>query len=213
MTVFEQVRILLDEANGPVFWTDSHICDALNCAQLYALPTLPREALTRTEWIVLAGQELITIPSTIMIPKFVEDSSQQYLVSSYTDLERYAKDWRGTSAGVPRYFVLHDHSRIRPYPIADENYQFTLAGVPWPTEYTTSAVDPTSDPTLKSAIAHLAASDLLELTLPQLSDAYYSEGERLLNQFRKRSRNTHSHNIKRISPAIYFGNRQQGGIR
>jgi hypothetical protein len=211
MTLVEQVRMLLDEAGGGVFWTDSHVLDALNQVQILTLPLLPQPALVSVPWIVEAGTDLASWPPTIMIPKYVEDTSRQFFVTTPTKLEQYSKGWRGTAPGIPEYFVLWDAGRVRLWPRPDQDYQYTLVGIGWGTELTTSTTDiPSTTPTLNSALAHLAAASLLETTQPMLADAYNREASNLLREYGRTVRNTNSHNLQRIHPSSKFqmGQRQ-----
>src|SRR4051812_25815664 len=113
MTLTDHVRMLLDEAGTSVFWTASHLQDAINASQLYTLPLLPRPILTTASWVVEAGTDLAIIPTSIMIPKYVEDTSRQFFITTPTKLEQYNTARRGMEAGIPEYFVLWDANKVR----------------------------------------------------------------------------------------------------
>jgi hypothetical protein len=159
------------------------------------------------------GQSLIAIPSTIMIPKYLLYNNRKYFITTHAKLEQYDNKWLTTPTAFPIHWLLRDAFYLRPYPRPDQEYIFTMWGVPWPTEVTASVLDITAPRNLKQAIAHKAAALLFEHTRPDLTDVMTKESEEFLMRYRTQLRNQHSHNISRIRPGNRLSTAQRGTVR
>ena len=211
MSLVTDVRLLLNETST-IFWPDQQVYDSLNQAQLQ-LYTFSQPLLTSVSMTVSAGQALIAIPSTIMIPKYLLYNNRKYFLTTQAKLEQYNNKWLETATGFPRHFILLDAFYLRPYPRSDAGYIFTMYGVPWPTEITASVLDITAPRNLKQAITHKAAALLFSHTRPDLTDAMNKETEEFLMRYRTQQRNQHSHNINRIRPGNRLTTAQRGTIK
>jgi hypothetical protein len=199
MSLVSDVQILLDESGGAVFWLDSQLYDALNEAlvELYA-STKPLK--TSTEIFIPAGAGLVPLPTTYLIPLYIEDADKRYDFTTLANLERLTRGWRGTPADIPQEFVMWDQFTVRPYPRADNDYIYTLWGVPYPTEISLFNQDVTLPFKLKKAIVYKAASILLESTNSQLADALAQTSSVDEQAYLRQQRNNQSHNIRRLKP-------------
>lgn len=211
MNIVSEVRIVLGESAGGVFWTDSHILDALNEAQL-DLASENKISVSTSTWIVEAGSDLVAIPSEIMIPKIVEDTSREFFVTTQAKLEQYHQGWRGAGAGIPNWFVLWDAFNIRVWPRPDNDYQYNLVGYPWPDELTISSDLTPDNYTLKKSLVYRTASVLLEATQPSLSDFLFQTALRYESDYKVGLRNAQSHNIIRLHPGPNRTNSGKSGV-
>lgn len=162
-----------------------------------------------------AGPDIFAFDNTIiMVPSYLvlntttasgaarQTTDQKYWITDRTKLEQYNNNWKQFVPAQPKWFVLWDAFHIRCFPSADQNYVFTLFGVPWATELTASAEDITCDAILKLAIAYRAAANILETTRPDTADVYRAEAEELLNRYRIRLRNESTNNLRRMKPGV-----------
>lgn len=237
MTLVGEVRLLIDQANGPgqlpdnpipqdIFFIAQQIYDATNEVIDDFWPSLARQAtpvqltsstitFTAVATAGTAGNDIFTFDNTtIMVPSYLVLNSstgtgagqvvtdQKYWITDRSKLEQYNNNWKQFTPALPRWFVLWDAFHIRCFPSPDQNYAFTLYGVPWGTEVGTSTEDITADPILKLAIAYKAAANILETTRPDTADAYMRESAELLNRYRIRLRNANTNNMRRMKPGV-----------
>lgn len=199
MSLVSDLQILLDESGGAVFWLDSQLYDALNEALLETWASVKPQK-TSSEFMVPAGAGLVPFPTTYLIPLYIEDADKRYDFITAANLERTTRGWKGTMPDVPQEFVLWDFKTVRPYPRADQDYIYTLWGVPYPSELSATNQNVTLPQRLAKSVVYKAASILLETTNPQLSDALAQLGLDEERKYLKDQRNNQSHNIRRLKP-------------
>jgi hypothetical protein len=209
MNLVEHTRILLDESGGSVFWETSHLLDALNEAHLKNFITT-KYRLISTPWVVEAGSQWVSLPDEILIPQTIEDSTTEFWISSLAQLEQYQHDWKGASAGIPKWFVRKDARTLMPWPMPDQDYQYTMVGLGWPTEIT-SSLDPVIPGDCQSAIAYRTASQLLEHTQPTLAELWAREADEYEQSYKRKQRNAFSHNLRRLRPGTNSHDRARSG--
>jgi hypothetical protein len=204
------VKVMVDDASA-VFWTADHIYDTLNQVLLEVWRETEHD-VTTVALGINSNNDIISLPANIYIPLYITtDTNKQALITSHAELERYSREWRGSAVGVPKWFVKWDAEHVRIYPRAQEPYDYTVTGVAYPTEITSTTTTITGlDRRLHTAIVHLAAANLCEFTMPQWSDAMRQIGMQGVREYRSRVRKYDSHNIRRIRPGNLF-NRAQGG--
>jgi hypothetical protein len=211
MTLYSITQTILDETGGATFWTADHVYDALNSVLVDFWDTGGLE--TSATLTVPANDPSIVIPSTVMIPKYILGTNGKVFLTTTAKLEQYDRGWRTAQTGYPKHFVLTDASTLRPYPLADTEYELTLYGTPWPTEIAAGTLDITADEGLKLAIAHQAAGELMSLTQPPFAEESYKEAARLLSQYKIHLRNQQSHRLRTLRPATTFTAAQGGAVR
>jgi hypothetical protein len=211
MTLVEEVKVLLGESAGSVFWTTDHIVDALNEALHETTASLKNNIIT-TPWIVEAGSDLVDIPSGIMIPKQIEDTSRVFFIITQAKLEQYSRGWRGAATGIPSHFVLWDAFKIRVWPMPDNDYQYNMVGIGWGTEFTSSVVDITGDFYLRKSLVCRAGASLFELTQPILSESLLRQALGYEQSYRTKIRNNQSHNLRRLHPGGNKTNSAKSGV-
>lgn len=200
-TLLEDIREILDESvNGSTFWTNYHVYDAANEAQVEAFSS-SRGKFISTSLVISSNTDFVAIPSTIMIPQVIYGSNGKYFPTTQAKLEQYSKDWRSEPAGTPKFFVVFDAATLRVWPQANVDSTYTITGVPWPSEELAVGNEDISEvKLLKQAIAHRAAAGLLEFTQPQLADLTLNRAMELEYKYRKQLRNRGGHNIRTLRP-------------
>lgn len=219
--VVTDVRTLTNDLNG-VFWPDQTVFDAINEAQfhIYAETKWAITSATMTSNGSTLGlgsnTDIFTWPSTVLIPKWIEGTNGLFqppqltrvFPSSPRQLETFLPTWKGQNLGQPLYFVIWDatHFRVFPRPdgqgaASDGSYPFTLYGIGFPTEITTTAQVMTGPATYIQAVENYAASLLFEATRPDIADMLMTQAQDQILAFKKRLRNAQSHNIRQLVPA------------
>jgi hypothetical protein len=212
MSLVTDIEELLDESGGATFWTAAHVYDAANEAQVETFARTKHQFVL-SSMTVNAGDGLVTLPSTVMIPQYIIGTQGKYFPTSQAKLEQYAREWRGATAAYPKHFVFWDAYTVRAFPPSDDDYSFDVGGIPWPSEeVSVSQTDITAPSLLKQAVAHRAAGILLEFTQPTLADSLSSAAEELERKFRIQNRNRQSDHIRRIRPGTIFSFAQSGNV-
>jgi hypothetical protein len=211
MSVITDIRTLLDERSSAVFWTDQHIYDAANQAQLDIYASLKAQQGSAV-MSLNSGQDIVSIPPTIMIPQYIEFNNKTYFPTTHAKLEQWNRAWRGEALAQPKWFVLWDWEHFRVWPRPDQGYDFTLWGVTWPSEFSASNESITADRVLQAAIAFRAASYLLELTQPLLAAEMARESAEYETRYKTRLRNRQSHRPTALKPGTAFTAAQSGVI-
>ena len=212
MSLVTDVRMLVDEVTQG-FWLDDSIYDAINRAQLSIFANNPRIVETSTVMALGSGTGWIQIPASIMIPKYVLGTSTEHIFPlTQTALEQHNIHWLSVDQGYPHRLVLYDSFTLRPFPVPDANYTFTMYGVPWPTEITALVTDITASRYLKRAIAYASAASLLSYTRPELSDQYLKDSDEAILLYRQQLRTAHPHNIMLLAPATAHQRDHRGNI-
>jgi hypothetical protein len=197
------------------FWPVQQVYDAVNDAQMEfdSIAYLPMGSATLS---FTQGGDLVAWPNTtLMWPQWLEFSGRKYWVIKHADLERYDRNWRSASQDQPRFFVMWDERHIRPYPLADQTYVFTVWGPVWPTEIVSTNTDVSVPPLLKTALALRASARLFQQSRPDLAAADLKEAEYYEALYRIQWRKQQSHNIRRLLPVTQngFTMAQGGNIR
>lgn len=211
MSLVTDVRTLIDEVSGGVFWTDQHVYDACNWEVTRAYfdeKGSRRESATIT---ITAASPFVGIPATIAIPHYIIYGEREYWPSSYETLERYDQKWRTASVGQPKAFIVWDHRTFRVWPQADATYEMKVFGIQWPDEIGAANLDVDEDTHFKNMIAFRAASSLLQATLPQQSAMYEQQAKELewqWNEHRHKFKGTH--HFDRLRPGTAFTVKQRG---
>lgn len=211
MTIVEELRLLLDESKGSVYWPTAELHDALNEAVL-TVYSESRTILEVASLSVNAGDDVVYIPPTIMIPQHIESMGTKYFITTHAQLESYARDWKTAEFGEPKRFVYWDATRLRVWPRPDQSYDFDLYGVPYPDEINDKNPDLKDDRLICEAVLHMAAAELVEHLYPQQADEYTNTAAEALRKMRVRLRNQNSHNIRRLRPGKSIDKQQQGFI-
>jgi hypothetical protein len=210
MSNLSQVRSYINDANG-IFYVDAHVLDHINDCHLYTWwDTSPN--LTTSTVTLTISQDLLTLPSAMMIPRYFEYDNKRYWASSQSELENDNLSWRGEPVAQPKWLIVFDAERLRLWPRPDQAYVIQLVGVGWPTELTTAAPDVTLERHYQQIIEHRAAGKLLTFIRPDLAEIHNKEADQHLNNYKIGIRNSQSHKIWRLKPASRFNTAQQGNI-
>ena len=210
MSNLSQVRSYINDANG-IFYVDSHVLDHMNDCHLYTWwDTSPQ--LTTATVTLTASQDLLTLPSTIMIPRYLEYNNRRYWVSSHSELEDYSINWKSEGVGLPKWLIIWDAERLRLFPRPDSAYVMQLVGVGWPTELTAIAPTVSLDRQYQQILEHKSAASLLTFVRPDLSEIHNKEAAKYLNDYKIGIRNSQSHRLWKLRPGSNYNKAQQGNI-
>jgi hypothetical protein len=208
MSAVQDVQMFLHDSG--VFWPTAQVVDALNEAQL--------QVFVQTKWkktsVTLSmntGDDVISIPPSILVPQYIEDSTTRYFPTTQVELERCTRAWRGEGLNAPEVFVLWDATHLRCWPRPDQPYDLTLWGLGWPTTQTSTS-DLEGPEMVKLAILNLATALCLDATRPDLAELYRMQGEEQILKVKKLLRNNQSHNIQRLRPGTKI-DIQKAGVR
>jgi len=208
-----------------VFWPTQQLYDALNEAQL-AIYAETKWALTTATMALSSNVDIISIPDGVFLPKWIEGTNVQFqppvvkrfFPSTMRNLETFLRTWRGNNVGQPGVFIQWDATHWRVFPRPDGlgagsggTYPFTVYGVGFPTEITTTSQSLLGPRNYTLAVQNLAVSLLMEATRPDLADAYASQSDEQVQLFKRRLRNNQSHNIRTLKPATTALEIQQSG--
>jgi len=212
MSLISDIKELLDETGTATFWTAQHIADAANRAQMDVWARV-RHDLVSVVLSVDINDDIVLIPSTILIPLYITLNNKKYFPTTHAKLEQEDRKWRAAAQGYPKWFVVWDAGHFRVWPRPNSLYEFELIGVQYPpTELTDAVLDITAPTLLKQSITHLAAAELVEFSRPQLADAWRAESIALELNFKKLLRNRDTHRITRLRPASRVGHAGAGVI-
>ena len=185
-----------------------------------------RWAISTASRVLGSGVDIVPIPNTIVVPKWIEGTNclyqppvvQRMFPTTQRNLEAYLRTWRGDSLGQPLYFAIWDATHWRCFPRPDGEglgpngtYPMTVFGQVYPVEITTTTQDVLGPYNYVNAVSHYAASLLLELTRPDLADIYLQQSAEHVLAFKKRVRNNMSHNIRTLTPGTTRLEIQQAG--
>lgn len=224
MSLVSELRILLDEQAGGVFWTDSQVYNALNRAQLDVWAASNWDSI-KTTFTVNSTGDIFSFNSSIMIPQYFVINNKEYFPSTMAKLEQYVRSssgvgsWRNTKAAQPFWFIQFDATRFRVYPKPDATYSFDLWGVRYPpSEISATTADITAPELVKRAVVYRAAALLMVATRPDLAAAMMEDAEKQIQDWNKRLRNRQGHRIFRLKPLVdprmdRFNKAQMGVIK
>lgn len=212
-SITSDLQLILNDTG--VFWPQQQLYDSINEAQ-FAVYGETKWAITSQEMVLTYNQDIIPIPSSILIPKWIEGTNnnfapavvQRFFPTSLRNLETFLRTWRGNNLGQPTYFVLWDATHWRCFPRPDllgsgpgGVYPFTIFGIGLPTEITLPTQDVLGPANYRLAVLNYSAALLLEATRPDLADLYLGQAMEQILLFKKRLRNQQSHNIRQLRPA------------
>lgn len=214
MSLVSEVSQLVDETGGAVWWTAQQVYDACNEALLEDWSILKPLAGTST-MTVTAGADLVAFDTTsIMIPQYFIDPTlnTKLFPTTHDELENWSRRWREESAAKPKWLVQWDASHYRVFPLSDAQYEFVLWGVPWPPEIGTATQDCTLENFQRKATVLRAAASLLDLTQPDLADAYRGEATDHAKRAAAEIRQQFDGNVDRLRPGTGWTVAQFGRI-
>jgi len=220
MSLFSEVTEQLDQTSlnfGSAFWVDQQIYDAINWALLDVWSHV-KWTFTHTNTVVASNADIAALPSTnVMIPQYIiNTASVKVFQTTHDMLQDWNANWKNEPPAEPHWTVLWDEKHVRVWPQSNGTYTWTLYGVPWPSEVSTSdgSTDPFPlDPTIRHAIIHRATAWLLEHTQPQLADMNEQEAEEHEERYLREVRNAQGANTLRLRPAPGWIAGQFGDIR
>lgn len=214
MSLVSEVQKLVDESGGATWWIQQQVFDACNEA-LQEDWALMRPAAGTSAFSVSTGTDIFTFDTAaIMIPQyFVYDTLGVKLFPTVHDeLENWSRRWRGQAAARPQWMVQWDAAHYRVFPTPNATYSFTLWGVPWPVEIGTSTQDATLETFQRKAVILRAAALLLDLTQPDLADAYRAEASDHAKRAIANTRGQFDSNVDRMRPGTGWAIAQNGRI-
>lgn len=212
MSLFSEIKIMIDEPGEGVFWTDSQVYDAANEAML-EMWAVGKYQISTATLTATAGADLIDLPCTLMIPQYFVGTGGKYFMTTHAQTENWLREWKLQARGYPKHLILWDTEHVRPVPSPDQTYTYQMVGLSWPTEINALNQDLIAPRQLKYAIVLKAASNLVESTLPDLADAWHKEALNAEADHRRITRNSQSHNIGRLRPGTTFTQAQQGNLK
>lgn len=175
MAIIADVKELVDDAG--VFYIDAHIYDAVNEATLRHWALLKHNQVS-DDIVVTAGQEYVSIPASIMIPRRIVSLGIERFPVSLGDLERYDKEWRNATPSHPQYFAIWDAETFRIWPKSDATYLYKVEGQGYPsTEVSVSVSDISTNHNLKKAIVFSAGASLVANHRQDLHMSWKSQAE------------------------------------
>lgn len=210
-TSVQDIQLLLNDQG--VFWPLQRVVDALNEAQ-WELWSRSKWNWTSSPLTLPQGSDIIPLPSSIVIPRFVEDGKLRYFPSTQRELENFHRTWRLDQEAPPMYFIVWDAFHLRVFPKPDKLYtSYTLWGIGYPPEIVDASSNLEGDPFYIKAINSITLAILFEATRPDLADYHRGIGEKQFVMFEKNLRNYQSHNIRRFRPGGRFDLQQSGRIQ
>jgi hypothetical protein len=217
--IVADVQLILNDTG--VFWPTQQVLDAVNEAQFW-VHCKTKWQRTSASLSLVQGVDIVPIPSSILIPGWLEGSVNlpqggTYLMrmfpTSQRELEHFLRTWRGAQEQQPTNFAIWDATHFRVFPKPDQSYTYTVWGVGWPIEITSSSQTLSGPTQLYLAVKHYSVGLLLEATRPDLADQFYGIAEQDTQNFLRQLRNQQSHNIRRLRPGKRFDLQQAGIIR
>ncbi len=214
MTLLAQVRLIIDEPSAAKFWPNQQLYDAVNEASIEVLGS-GQFQLTTATMTVTASAQYATLPTTIMVPKFILSTGTQgreLPKTTYANMEQDSPQW-GTATGTEHIaFLEYDVETIQIYPIVGSAVVYHVLGIPYPTEIGLGVEDMSTDGSIIDAVRMWAGSVLMEATRPDVSEALRMEGAENLQDAMKHKRNNQDHRIWQIQPAGRMNARRFGDL-
>jgi hypothetical protein len=217
--IVQIVQTLINDVN--VFWTQQQVLDAVNEAQMWVYVETKWQRVPGT-LTVTEGQDIVSIPSTLLVPQWIEGTNTnidgsvntvRFFPSTQRELETFLRTWRGAKWDQPGNFILWDATHFRLFPKPDKTYTYTVWGIGWPTAIQDNVTPILGDPRYVLAVQNYAAALLFEATRPDLADMYMAQADDQILQYRKHIRNMQSHNIRRLRFGKRMDIQQSGTIR
>lgn len=202
MSLYTDIQDLINDTG--VFWPAQNVYDAANEAQLIIWGRTRHDVFTTTH-TVTATQEFITLNSEMYIPQKVIANNVEWFVTTYHELERDNRKWRGLSNNKPKWFIVHDAEHLRIHPKPNQSYEYVIEGIQYPQSEigvsgTTTTLDITARPAIKQAIVYTAAGILAANTRPDLMIQWFGEADEYLREAKSDKRKMGSAKITRMRP-------------
>lgn len=216
MSLVSEIRILIDEQSGGVFWTDSQVYNAANEAQIDVWAASGWDTI-KTNFIVNPGDDLVAYDPVLMIPQYFLLNNKKYFPTTMAKLEQYDRQWKGTNRQQPKWFAQFDHTRFRVFPSPDAIYSFDLWGLRYPpTEISALALDITAPELVRRAVMYRAVARLTLATRPDIAAMMTTQAMEAINNWNIRIRNRQSNKIVRVYPGVdrrmHLQHRAQSGV-
>lgn len=212
MTLLNQVKTIIDEPGASKFWPLQQVYDAINESSIEVLGSGQYEITTATI-TATASTTFITLPTSIMTPKFVLNTNNSEIPkTTFADLEREGPGWGTATGTAPIAFIDVDINTIQIYPIVGSAVEYRIVGVPYPTEVTLGVEDFTQEENFALVAKFYAGSILMDATRPDLSEAYRLEGEQLMPMALRQWRNQQSHKIATLRIGNEVDARRRGSM-
>lgn len=212
--IITDIQLQVDESNGPVFWVIDQLYDAANQAQLEVWTNLKDWQQTSVSLILGTGNDIVTLPPSIMVPQFVIYNNIKVFPTTTAQLQDWANNWKSESPSRPNWILLWDATHLRLFPRSDSSYIFNVFGVPWPDEIGPGNHDMLNvDPLVRRAVVMRAAAKLLETVQPELADAKIAESVEFEKRYARQQRNVFGDNIGRLRPKTAWDLANQGDIK
>jgi len=204
MAIVAEIQTLLDDSAG-VFWTDQHVYDCANQAQMEVWAETRQDIIVTTA-TVTASQEFLSIPATIMVPQRIvtvtTDTKIEWYVTTHAKLEQDNRKWRAEGVAQPKWFVVFDYNTLQMHPKPDATYEFEIWGVRYPpTEISGAAEDITAEKMIKKAIVFRAAALVAQMTRPDLFEIWHAESVNYMMKAKRNWRKNQPHKFLRPVPA------------
>lgn len=214
MSLVSQVQQLVDESGGAVWWTAQQVYDAINetLSEDYALLKPSTVVTTLT---VTTGTDIFAFDDTaVMIPQYFVYGplGVKTFPTVHEELENWSRRWRGQPPARPQWMVQWDAQHFRVFPAPDATYTFQLWGAAWPPEIGTATLDATLEVFQRKAVVLRAAASLLDLTRPDLADAYRAEALDHAKRAAAERRGQFNSNADRLRPGTGWAVAQFGRI-
>jgi hypothetical protein len=210
--VVAELKALLDESGGSVFWTSTHLLNALNQA-LMDIDTDLKSRIVQTSLSLPTNADIVALPTTtILMPTRIFNEDGDIFPVKQIDIERYSSQWKQAHHERPKWFTLWDAEHIRVFPSPDQDYTFTIVGVGWPTEITLLAPTVENEHPYIHALIFKAAATLVETTLPLAAQMYMQEYEEHMVEYRKNYRNRGDYPIYQLRPGNKLQSAQGMGM-
>lgn len=214
MSLVTEVQTLVDESGVGTWWTAQQVYDACNEALGEDWALLKPHAGTSTLTITTGADIVAYDTAAIMIPQYFVDPTLNVKLfpTIHDELENWSRRWREQSPEKPHWMVQWDAAHYRVFPRSDAQYEFVLWGVPWPPEIGTATLDCTLETFQRKAVKLRAAATLLDLSMPDLADAYRAEAADHVRRAAVEIRQQFDGNIDRLRPGTGWTVAQFGRI-
>lgn len=200
LSAFAMLNSKLDTLAGQVFWDYTQYYIALNEGQLEFAARIPGIAQVTSTLTCSAGSELANLPLDLFIPQqLVTEEGHHVWPVDLVQLENEDAGWRSIT-GRPQFVTWYDWARVRVWPIPDTTYEYTLKGVPYPDEISTSTYQCPLGLEYQEALTSIAASRLLAFTRPDLAQQERAAGEEWLERFKRTLRKRGVWDTLRLRP-------------
>lgn len=202
MGIVAEVSQLLGDPQS-ISWPKAHVYDAVNAALLWTWMKVRHDRVSAPV-IIPAGATRFHWPDdVIMIPEYLQDADQQFFPTSLQEVTRYLRQYWNEGSGYPKHFIVWDYNHLRPFPVADQTYIYTMWGLSYPPEVSAANESPVMNHKLEHASMFKAGSLLIEDIQPDTADLWEIKAEAELVEYRADRRNEGMTNRRfKLTPAV-----------